>query len=108
MECIVKTKKCGKNPSVRYTDSVTLWAQFLHKGADNVRIVLDRKLIDNLRKMSDEGLWRLLYGFASGKDFSKKNPDYKRIRRIRAVLDAATDEDLLRINQLIEIYSNIK
>lgn len=73
-----------------------------------MRITLDRKLIENLKKMSDEGLWRLLCGFASGSEFSKRNPDYKRIRRIRAVLDAATDEDLSRLNRLMDIYNNIK
>ncbi len=73
-----------------------------------MRISLDRKLIENLRRMSDEGLWRLLCGIGSHGDFSKKHPDHEKIRRIRAVLDAATDEDLDKINRLLDIYSRTK
>ena len=75
-----------------------------------MKLTLDRTLLTNLRSMSDERLWHLFCGIGSshGMELSKKRPDYKRIRGIRAVLDAATDEDLDRINRLMEIYSNAK
>ena len=71
-----------------------------------MRISLDRKMIESLRRMSDEGLWRLFWGLTSMSkgDFSRRNPDYKTLRRIRAVLDAAEDEDIERINRLLDIY----
>ena len=75
-----------------------------------MRISLDRKLIENLRKMSDEGLWHLFCSLTHDTlgDHRKKNPDLKTIRRIRAVLDAAEDEDLERINRLLDVYRSSK
>ncbi len=79
----------------------------MHKGEYPVKFTPDRKMVESLRRLPDEPLWRLVCGVTAGVcgDISKKRPDINRTAGIRAVLDNATDEDICRLNEFIDIYN---
>jgi len=68
--------------------------------------MINKKSIDKLLEMPDERLLamlKLLLG-GTGIDISGKKFDHETIRRIRAVLQEITDEDLERIDTLMQRY----
>jgi len=73
-----------------------------------VKFIPDRKMIEGIRQMPDDKLWHaaciLFSQFAA--DGRRKNPDPRKIRGIRRVLDAITDEDIQRLGEMAEIYYN--
>ena len=113
---------CSKNGLCKYNDSEkycriaawqwqTLCSTILLKGTNHImKFTLDRKLIDSLNDLSDERLWHMFCMLMSGAgvDMGRKKYDPKRICGIRALLSAVTDEDICRINELIELYNSHK
>lgn len=75
-----------------------------------MKITIDRKLIESLNELSDERLWHMFCMLMSGAgmDMGRKKYDPKRVHGIRALLSAVTDEDICRVNELIEQYNNNK
>ena len=68
--------------------------------------MINRKSIDKLLEMPDDRLMtmlKLLMG-STGVDVSGKKFDESTIRKIRAVLEEVTDEDLERIDVLMKRY----
>ena len=68
--------------------------------------MINRKSIDKLLEMPDDRLMtmlKLLLG-STGVDVSGKKFDESTIRKIRAVLEEVTDEDLERIDVLMKRY----
>ena len=73
-----------------------------------MKITLNRTLLNTLSSMSDEKLWHVFCGMfgETGTKLNKNNPDYRRIRKFRALLDGISDEDLACISRLMALYSN--
>ena len=67
---------------------------------------LDKKKVDTLCSMSDGRLWGAVKFFAGtlGADLSKKRVKPDEIDRLRRTLRSLTDEDIGRINRLIEVW----
>lgn len=68
----------------------------------------DRKMLEGIRALPDEKLWHLARKLAAALPTDRKSPDLRRLTGIRAVLDHITDEDLIRLNALIDIYNRSK
>ena len=67
---------------------------------------IDKKKVDSLCSMSDERLWGAVKFFAGtlGADLSKKRVKPGDVDRLRRTLRSLTDEDIGRINRLIEVW----
>jgi len=68
--------------------------------------MINKKSIDKLLEMPDDrflAMMKLLLG-STGVDISDRKFDEKNVRKIRAVLKEVTDEDLIRIDTLIQRY----
>ncbi|MBQ8370961.1 MAG: hypothetical protein IJ497_10840 [Clostridia bacterium] len=68
--------------------------------------MINKKSIDKLLEMPDDRLLAMLKLLLSstGIDVSGKKFDERSVRRIRSVLEAVTDEDLERIDVLMQRY----
>lgn len=67
-------------------------------------MVFDKKMLEKLLQMPDAQLLQMIR-LMSGGNISKL-PDEKKMRQIRAVLSAITEEDLGRIAELASVYQN--
>lgn len=70
--------------------------------------MINKKAIDKLLEMPDDRLFailKLLLG-STGIDVSGKKFDEKSVKKIRAVLEEVTDEDLERIDVLMQRYKD--
>lgn len=68
--------------------------------------MINKKSIDKLLEMPDDrflAMMKLLLG-STGVDISDRKFDETNVRKIRAVLKEVTDEDLIRIDALIQRY----
>ncbi len=68
--------------------------------------MINKKAIDKLLEMPDDrflAMLKILLG-STGMDMSGKQFDEKTVRKIRAVLREVTDEDLKRVDALMQRY----
>lgn len=68
---------------------------------------IDRKTTDSFLRLPDDKLWQLIRLLA-GPNFSVGEMDEVKLRKLRAVLTALTDEDLERIETLRTLFKETK
>ncbi len=74
-----------------------------------MKITIDRAAVADWQNLPDDKLWHKICVLTSGlRDLDRRRCDGRRMRRIRALLDALTDSDLARINALIECWQSEK
>ena len=71
---------------------------------------LDKRMIDQMLSLPDEKLWQMfqLVSVGSGMKIGDKAPDAAGMRKLRAVLEKITDDDIGRVMELIDTYKGTK
>lgn len=71
---------------------------------------LDRNTVRSLSEMSDDRLWRTLRMLAGGMgvDIPERQRGRLHYEAIRRTLNEITDQDIYRINEIMEMYKQFK
>lgn len=73
-------------------------------------MILEKKMIDQLLALPDDKLWQMvqLLAVGNGVKLGDKAPNPGSMRKLRAVLEAVTDDDIGRVVELITLYKDTK